>query len=247
MLEKFVHLPEIVRKVTLIKSFQTGSEFATLPFRSVTMGSVFRGHRLGLSAGPSSKIKNGGFEPFVGAGGFTAYPISSSATPVSASAIQTTGFSPPVSYAARAAVSQPNPRSRPLPIFGTVDKNILLINADGHRIDMPLPPRSATVADSFKRKTQAGGKRFCNMYHLYGACLGDCEFLHTPLTAGEKLVLRHQLRRQKCRDRGECRDPLCLYGHHCTCPKTGMKCSFPTVMHGLDVASWTAVNIELEV
>ena len=48
MTEKDVHLPEVIEKVTMIKSFQTGNEFASLPFLSVTMEAVFSGHRLGL-------------------------------------------------------------------------------------------------------------------------------------------------------------------------------------------------------
>lgn len=234
----------MVRKVTMIKSFQTGNEFASLPFRSVTMETVFRGHRLGFGARPVSKAKNSGFEAATGTGGFRADSASSSAR-------ATASFSPPVTHATRATASQPMPAppaasSGPRPIFGTVDKNIILINADGHRIDMPLPPRSATVADSFNRKTHVGGKRFCNMYHLHDACLGDCGFLHGSLTAGEKLVLRHKLRERKCRDRGECRDPFCLYGHHCTCPKTGEKCNFPTVMHGVDVTRWMQIDTEFD-
>lgn len=149
-------------------------------------------------------------------------------------------------YAARAAASQPKPAppaasSRPRPTFGTIDKQIILINAYGHRIDMPLPPRSATVAESFSRKKYVGGKRFCNLYHLYGACLGDCGFLHGSLTASEKLVMRHRLRGEKCHDRGACRDPTCFYGHHCTCAKTGKKCNFPAAMHGVDLNSWREV------
>lgn len=235
MLEKFVHVPEIVGKVTMIKSFQTGNEFASLPFRSVTMESVFKSHRLGLGAGPISKTKNGGLESAVSADGFMAYPVSSSGIP-------TAGLSPATTYAARAAALQPTTSSRSRPIFGTVNKSIILVNAYGHRIDMPLPPRSATIAESFNRKTYGGGKRFCNMFHLYGACLGDCGFLHTSLTAGEKLVMRHKLRGEKCHDRGACRDPLCFYGHHCTCLKTGKKCGFPAKMHGVDLTSWREVD-----
>ncbi|KAK3294151.1 class I glutamine amidotransferase-like protein [Chaetomium fimeti] len=99
-------------------------------------------------------MKNGGFESVVGAGGFPTYHVPS----------PTTTSAPPVSYAARAAPSHPAaavPASKPRyrPTFGSVDKSIILINAYGHRIDMPLPPRSGTVAESFNRKTHIGGKR----------------------------------------------------------------------------------------
>jgi hypothetical protein len=132
-------------------------------------------------------------------------------------------------------------------VYGSLDKSTILINADGHRIDMPLPPRSATVAESFNRKTHGSGKRFCNMYHLYGTCLGSCGYLHDPLTAAEKLVMRHKLRAEKCHDRGKCRDAACFYGHHCACPGAGKKCNFPAAMHGVDMVSWKGVNAGLGV
>ncbi|KAH6632544.1 class I glutamine amidotransferase-like protein [Chaetomium tenue] len=104
-----------------------------------------------VRSSPWAGVKNGGSEFVFGAGGCSA-DIASSSDSV------TVSLSPPVSYAARAATSQPKPTppaasSRPRPTFGTIDKQIILINTDGHRIDMPLPPRSATVAESFNRKT----------------------------------------------------------------------------------------------
>jgi hypothetical protein len=117
---------------------------------------------------------------------------------------------------------------RPLPLFGSLDKTIILINADGHRIDLPLPPKSAKVADTFNRKTYVGGNRFCNMYHLYGSCSGNCGYLHGTLT-----------------ERGKCRDPLCFYGHHCACLGLGKKCNFPVAMHGVGVKRWWEVDVRL--
>jgi hypothetical protein len=234
MLEKCVHNSTIVQKVTLVKSFQTGGEFEGLPFHATTMDTVFRSNPLGHRPGSAS--------------GATNFESDELAVQVNASpALSTPPVSRTITYASRAAASQKpavsstlNPR--PLPVFGTLDKNLILINEDGHRIDMLLPPKSATVFDAFQRKTHDGGKRFCNMYHLYGVCAGNCGYLHDPLTAGEKLVMRHKLRAQKCHDRGECRDPLCFYGHHCSCPWMGKKCSFPLAMHGVDVGSWREVN-----
>ncbi|KAH6855903.1 hypothetical protein B0I37DRAFT_442664 [Chaetomium sp. MPI-CAGE-AT-0009] len=210
MLEKFVHVSAVVGKVTMVKSFQTGSEFVSLPFRSVTMENVFKGHRLGP-------------------GGLSAYPISSPVIPTT----ESSPVSPPVTYAARAAAPQPTAApsasgSRPRPTFGSLGKSIILINAYGHRIDMPLPPRSSAVAESFNRKTHVGGNRFCHMYHLY-----------------EKLVIRHKVRAEKCHDKGKCRDPLCFYGHHCGCPGPGKKCHFPAAMHGVDMTSWREVDTAL--
>jgi hypothetical protein len=110
---------------------------------------------------------------------------------------------------------------------------------------MPLPPKSASATEAFSRKTNTGDKRFCNMYHLYGSCPGGCGYLHDPLTPGEKLVMRHGLRKEKCRVGGKCRDPLCFYGHHCACLGPGKKCNFPVAMHGVDVTSWREVDARL--
>ncbi len=235
MLEKYVHTSAaVVKKVTLVKSFQTGSEFANLPFQSTTMDTAFRSSPLSHGPGPTF--------------GATNFKSEELAAQVNGSPVVSVSHSPPpATYASRAVASQPtaappgiNPR--PLPVFGTLDKNIILINADGHRIDMVLLPRSAAVAEAFNSKTYIGGKRFCNTYQLCGSCSGSCGYLHDSLTAGEKLVMRHVLRRQKCLDRGKCRNPLCFYGHHCACPGGGKKCSFPVAMHGVDVASWREMN-----
>lgn len=244
MLEKYVHNPAVVGKVTVVKSFQVGREFAGLPFPSTTLESVFRGRPIGLGTGPFATVKNA----IPVASGVAAPNNSlSSLAQLSASGQNTKRSSPPTTYASRAAGPQGSLQSstsdpRPLPVFGPRSKDIILVNADGHRIDMPLPPKSAAAADSFYRKTRTDGKRFCNMYHLYGSCSGNCSYLHDPLPAGEKLVMRHNLRAEKCHDRGNCRDPLCFYGHHCACSGLGKKCSFPLTMHGVDVTSWREVN-----
>jgi hypothetical protein len=234
MLEKYVHNPVVVEKVTMVKPFQSGSEFAGLPFRSVTMASVFRSRPL-----PGDGLPLIGTTPII--------TRASPPPPAQSPSQMNKNSSPPATYASRAAAVQPGmipPQfaPRPLPIFGTRETHIILVNADGHRIDMPLPAKSAASVDSFNRKTYSHGKRFCNSYQLQGFCPGNCEYLHEQLTAGENLVMRHQLRGRKCHDRGNCRDALCYYGHHCACPGVGSKCSFPVAMHRVDVASWREVN-----
>ncbi|KAK0715432.1 hypothetical protein B0H67DRAFT_239948, partial [Lasiosphaeris hirsuta] len=53
MLEKYAHHNRTVAdKVTLVKSFQTGSEFASLRFASTTMETVFRNRPLQVYGGP---------------------------------------------------------------------------------------------------------------------------------------------------------------------------------------------------
>jgi hypothetical protein len=234
LLEKCVHNSAIVQKVTLVKSFQTGGDFEGLPFHTTTMDTVFRSNPLGHRPGSASGTTDLESDEL-------AVQVNASPALSALSASRTTTYASRAAAPPKAAVSSAL-NSRSLPVFGTLDKNLILINEDGHRIDMLLPPKSATVFDAFQRKTHIGGKRFCNMYHLYGVCAGSCGYLHDPLTAGEKLVMRHKLRAEKCHDRGECRDPLCFYGHHCSCSGTGKKCSFPLAMHGVDVGSWREVN-----
>lgn len=239
MLEKYVHDPAIVGKVTMIKSSQAGSEFSGLPFSSTTMGSVFMRQPRSVGAESSRATKS----PAVSeAGSLPGQPQSG--------ANRHTPQPSPATYAQTAA---PQPATalagfdqRPLPVFGTLGKSIIVVNADGHRIDLPLPPKSAAASESFNRKTHGGGKRFCNMHHLYGLCTGNCGYLHGQLTAGEKLVMRQRLRLVKCYDGGNCRNPLCFYAHHCAChgQEKGQlkKCNFPVSMHGVSPAGWREVD-----
>jgi hypothetical protein len=140
----------------MIKSFQTGSEFTGLPFPTMTMDAVFRGHPLasvgGRKPGTQKAQANGWAAPANG----HLVPVASSS-----SSAGKPGSSPPVTYTSRAAASQngaaPGPSSSlPLPLFGTLSKNSVLINADAHRIDMPLPPKSASATEAFSRKTNTG-------------------------------------------------------------------------------------------
>ncbi|KAK4155868.1 hypothetical protein C8A00DRAFT_31311 [Chaetomidium leptoderma] len=208
MLEKCIHNPAIVAKVTMVKSFQTGSEFKGLPFQSITLESVFRGRALGSSGGGSSPTNN--LKP----GAPNGVQTNGSPSPAIAPSSNTNkAFSPPATYASRAAgVPQsvgvsPASASTPIPVYGQLAKNYILVNAADHRVDMPLPPRSNMVAESFHRKMYNGGKRYCNRHHLYGpeSCLGNCGYLHDALTASEKLVMRHKLRAERCLDRGKYR------------------------------------------
>jgi len=257
MLEKFVHNSAVAEKVTLLKSFQTGSEYAALPFASTTMETIFRNRRLSIGGGQlSTSIMAAPYVSSTSVGGSVSgipalsrkdsglgYEPSTPGTPTMITAQPISRNSPPVTYATRAAVpaSPPPPLSRPLPLFGTLGSNIILVNADEHRIDFPLPPKSANAVEKLHQKTHIGGKRYCNMYHLYGAC-GGCNYLHDPISTAEKIVLRHRLRGEKCHDRGRCRDPMCFYGHHCACPMS-KKCHFPGNMHNVDLSTWREVPV----
>lgn len=243
MLEKCAHNPAAVKKVTMIRSFQTGGEFDGLPFRTTTMDTVFRARP--IVPGVELVTPDQTNPPANGLPGPAATGFSSNSSTTSKQ------VSPQATYASRAAGPQlaatPSPASglRRIPEWGTLDKTIILINNAGHRIDMTLPATSTAVVRAFYRKMHVGDKRFCNKFHLGGACPGNCGYLHDPLTAGEKLVKRHKLRTEACHDQGGCRDPVCFYGHHCACPGMGKKCNFPPAMHGVDVTSWRTVNTAL--
>jgi hypothetical protein len=42
----------------------------------------------------------------------------------------------------------------------------------------PISLSPLCSADAFSRKTHVEGKRFCNLYYLYGSCSGDYGYLH---------------------------------------------------------------------
>ncbi|KAK4448364.1 hypothetical protein QBC34DRAFT_381271 [Podospora aff. communis PSN243] len=260
MLEKYVlSNSSATEKVTLLKSFQTGSEYAALPFASTTMETIFRNRRLSIGGGqPSTPILTSQYSTTATNGSpmtstipplsrtdssLSSYEPSTPGTPTVTTAQAIVRNTPPATYATRAAVSAspPPPLSRPLPMFGTLGSNIILVNADDQRIDFPLPQKSASAVEKLHQKTHIGGKRYCNMFHLYGACSG-CNYLHDPISAAEKIVLRHRLRNERCHDRSKCRDPMCFYGHHCSCPMS-KKCHFPGNMHNVDVSTWREVAV----
>ena len=264
MLEKYVRNVPVAEKVTLLKSFQTGSEYAALPFASTSMASVFRTRRLSIpragSPGnlavqypsavyhPPSLIQMSPKRETA-----SSPPSSAPSTPTITTAALHTASTKPASsptYAARAAVAAftpPSGISRPVPSTTSLPDNVILVSANDHRIDATLPPKSAGAVERIHHKTTISGKRYCNPFHLSGSCNGSgggggCNYSHEPLTVAEKLVLRHRLRGEKCHERGRCRDPRCFYGHHCGC-NTPKKCNFSVGMHGVDVESWREVYV----
>ncbi|RYP82292.1 hypothetical protein DL770_005630 [Monosporascus sp. CRB-9-2] len=225
-LEKYDREPSAAKKITLLRSFQTGREFSSLGLPSITFESVFRKDPLP----EGNLVVSGKADDSVRA------PSSvNSKTPSSTNGI-TQAPQGPSSYAQQVALL-PSNGARPLPRFGTIGVDAVLVNDGGHRLDCPLPKASEIVAHAFGAKTKIDGKRYCNRYHLYGSCPGGCGYLHQRMTDAEKLVQRHRLRGQICHDRGHCRDPRCFYGHHCTCSQPG-NCRFPANMHGVDVTTW---------
>ncbi|KAF7549187.1 hypothetical protein G7046_g8427 [Stylonectria norvegica] len=185
MLEKFVHQPEVVAKVTLLKSFQTGVEFAPLPFSSVTMESVFRSQP--ISEGPPSACLRRSDGCANGAGvvlsrNETTPPASTAPSPMGP--IPDLTVKPSRSYAATASSAK---APQPLPVYGTVDAKTILLNANDHRIDLPLPLYSKSARQSLNCKL-GGGQRFCNRYLFHGDCPGGCGYPHKTLPEDEKLI-----------------------------------------------------------
>ncbi|KAK5661101.1 hypothetical protein OQA88_10991 [Cercophora sp. LCS_1] len=232
MLEKYVHDQVVAAKVTLVKSFQVGTEFSTLPFQTVSFDAVFRSGPLG--APNSQKVR-------------LITPQDIPAGSGTGARLDKGGASPPATYATRAASisSEPLGTSRLLPLLSDLGANVILLNDRNQRVDCALPLKSPSSVASWHEKTVIGKKRYCSMFHLQGSCsVSQCSYLHGSISSGEKNVLRHNLRAQKCKKLGECRDRKCYYGHHCGC--SGQKCSgrFPAGSHGVDVSSWREVNVD---
>lgn len=86
--------------------------------------------------------------------------------------------------------------------------------------------------------------KLCNVYYLQGktACNGGCNHSHTyPISSHEKKILREVARMTPCRNRLDCDDPGCIYGHRCPQSKPDKKdcfyksdCRFIGWGHGID-------------
>ncbi|KAH7161843.1 hypothetical protein EDB81DRAFT_925604 [Dactylonectria macrodidyma] len=106
------------------------------------------------------------------------------------------------------------------------------VNKEGQRIDKRLPEPAKRDLEDWIHKTKKVNMRYCRSYHLNGSCSGRCTYSHGPLTDGEKLAYRRQLRLDACHTGLQCHDPFCFYGHNCSCVKPN--CKFSREMHKLD-------------
>lgn len=122
-------------------------------------------------------------------------------------------------------------------------KEPILYNRAGWRIDRPLPPVSKAEAQSLWDHINKKGK-VCNEYHLKGACDNgdDCQYLHgTKLDAGQIKALRNRARLLSCPDEN-CTDFDCYQGHHCAKDNCGKDdCKFRE-WHGMDKHVVTQIN-----
>lgn len=199
-----------------MKTYTTGREYSSLPFSARNVGSPFRTR-------PIDEV------PVTAALARNPTPAIAGKPP---STSQGTG-SPTDAVFAQPAIQGPTgavvvrPPKRGLPRWGEIGDDEIVTNADGHRLDLPLPIKSEWAVASLEEKRNIYGKP-CMFYHLRSRCDNDpCNFSHETLSEGEKLALRHQVRGLPCRDTGDCRDPGCFFRHNCVCQN--QRCKHPHV------------------
>ncbi|KAH7129788.1 hypothetical protein B0J13DRAFT_626938 [Dactylonectria estremocensis] len=137
------------------------------------------------------------------------------------------GRSPGITWAAAAGKATENDNQD--------TPNAVYVNKEGQRVDKKLPDPAKRDLENWIYKTKKVKMRYCRPYQLSGSCStsGRCIYSHGPLTNGEKLAYRRQLKLDVCHTGLQCRDPFCFYGHNCSCVKAF--CIFTPEMHKLDL------------
>jgi hypothetical protein len=133
---------------------------------------------------------------------------------------------------------------------GTTAQKFILYNADGYRIDGPMPPATFKDVNSLHDRINSG-KKLCNEFFLRGKCGNGagCHFSHEgKLNQGEILALRHKARTLSCSDMESCEDYNCFYGHNCPYERSGAckkgnDCYFLDV-HGINRVSYSIKMLE---
>lgn len=218
LLEKYVADDALRQRIILLNSFGVGKEFASLNFSSTSFTGVFGDSPLTLtkspvsprSSSPSSLAKKAKVER-----------VGSPITCTWANKAETTKF-------VENGKGSASLKAKDLP------PHTILVDAGDRRIDVELQ-LSPEAVKSWNHKTKVAGVKYCRMYQLFGGCKGGCGYSHGPLSADEKLVYRSRLRREVCHVGVLCRDPKCLYGHHCSCKQN--KCAFSKEMHGVEFST----------
>jgi hypothetical protein len=209
MLEQ-IHEPEVLHRITLLKSFQTGGEFKTLSFACMEVIGPFRTHRI-RSAVPSPLDQTQ-------ASHATAHHSNDDEHPE------------PATYASMASGSS---RAH---LDGLRSPVSTIFNQRGQRLDQDLPTCVPEARGSYRKKLQSG-KRYCKGHFLAGQCsFSPCGFEHTGLDPEEVKVCRAEMREKPCKTGVYCKNLLCFYGHRC--PRvdcTGQSCrlNFPVDMHSV--------------
>ncbi|KAI3528249.1 C-x8-C-x5-C-x3-H type zinc finger protein [Colletotrichum abscissum] len=123
---------------------------------------------------------------------------SSSALLQSATAVPTRVSSPP-SSGSQTPMSTVPPLTRvstapkPIDVFSkkktTLPKHYLM-NADGQRIDEPLPKVDPAVENGFNMRIVGLGRKFCNNHHLHGKCnYPGCNYIHGNKLSASEMIL----------------------------------------------------------
>ncbi|KAI1448757.1 hypothetical protein F5Y02DRAFT_280433 [Annulohypoxylon stygium] len=104
-----------------------------------------------------------------------------------------------------------------------------LTNASGERVDEGLPYTGPEVESRLQMRSAsedriAKKKGPCNRWHINGRCdIYNCLYYHGErLGPEEQIALKRRARGTFCAKRSACRDPDCLWGHHC---RYGGKCT----------------------
>ncbi|KAH6643112.1 hypothetical protein C7974DRAFT_117267 [Boeremia exigua] len=208
LLEDFTEDQAVVERITLLHSFSVGKEFQRLPFRSMTMKSIFPTWLPEIS-----RISTPNSSP-----GALARVVSHS----------------PTGDMQASLVSGKETSNGTLACGRDLPQRVL-VNATGQRVDEKLSNPSQAAVLSWSHKIKVVKMRYCRMYQLSDGCPGNCGYSHGPLSDEEKLVYRLNLRREVCRTGLGCRDWRCYYRHNCFCNK--QLCKFPKEMHSVDKAT----------
>ncbi|KAH6891427.1 hypothetical protein B0T10DRAFT_528593 [Thelonectria olida] len=200
LLEDYATDASIAERVTLLHGFQVGREFGDLQFKSMKMPALFR----------DKPVKGG--EPFDSAARQSVSESKPESNFVNSTWAAAIGAKPDGEATSSKMV-----------------KEAVRVNQAGQRVDEDLPEPPQQAVESWRHKTKVANMRYCRSHHLSGACAGGCNYSHGPLTDGEKLVYRRQLRAEVCHAGLQCRDAACVYGHNCLCSKP--RCKFPAEMH----------------
>jgi hypothetical protein len=209
MLEQ-VHEPEVLQRITLLKSFQTGWEFKTLPFACMEINGPFRTQRIRSAVPPPLHQTQ--------ASHATAHYSNGDEHPE------------PATYASMASGGSQA-------ILGGVRSPVSTIfNHLSQRLDQDLPTCDPKASGSYREKLQSG-KRYCKSHFLAGQCsFSPCGFEHMGLSVEEVKVCRAEMREKPCKTGVYCKNLLCFYGHRC--PRvgcTGQSCrlKFSVDMHNV--------------
>lgn len=209
MLEQ-VHEPEILDRITLLKSFQTGHEFKRLPFACMEVNGPFRTQHIRNAVPP---------------------PLAQTQTPHATAQFSNGDRRPgPATYASTASASSQSILGCEKPSISTEFNDL------GQRLDHNLPACDPKARTSYRKKLLSG-KRYCKSHFLAGQCsFSPCDFEHKGLSAEEVKVCRMDTREKPCNTGVYCENLSCFYGHHCPrfdCTGESCRLSFPFDMHNV--------------